>query len=340
MSGCLRSEVEWKPSVNYSRSCLEKNFASLNSWQTPIEGKYSQALLGRSESSNKLKVIEELSTQIRGLQTKLEKAYEEIERLKRFRNGSDGSEPVKNKMTELFSRGIGYRSVSERYVAQRRKNELTRKRSFPNMCYSNSEGNLQSLQVAENWKQSSYQSLTRNGSAELLEKDNDSLRSTLKKNKGHIIVSSDTVNRKSSRIHDSFPSSFNPFDLKDSVASISELSDPLPICEPRMEKLEFHESCFHAPSASGLPVNSHLDNEKDWIWNGNTFSDSTSLDEVVDSPFEGMRRDSFTYSDLSAAECFSDDVDSLSLGSILDDVAIDADEPIWSFGHLCSDWQL
>ncbi|EME27213.1 hypothetical protein Gasu2_19140 [Galdieria sulphuraria] len=340
MSSCVRSKIEWQSSVNPAGNRLEYIDGHLSFLGSPVEGMPSQTLLERSGSSNKLKVIEELSTQIRGLQTELEKAYEEIERLKRFRKSPEGVEQVKGVTSEEFlSQGVGYRSVSDYYLAQSRKNILTRKRSFPNMSYSNSEGNLQKLQQSESLKQPSYQSLSRNGSVDFLEKNNHSLSNAMKKSQAHMTSANDKSIKKSGRVKDSFAACYTA-DLKNSVASVSEVSDPLQVSEPGIAKSDFSHSCFRAPIASALQVNGQSSNEKEWIWNGSAFSESTSLDEIVDSPFGEMRRDSFTYSDLSGAECFSDDVDSLSLGSILDDVTINTDEPIWSFGHLYSDLQL
>jgi hypothetical protein len=306
--------MQWQPTVAYAGSRLEQPHVNRSMVQTPatLFGD-SQYPLRRSQSGSKLKVIEELSSQIKNLQTELERAYEEIDRLKSSWKGSKGCEFVKGSTGEepVASSIRQYQNVSDQDIGKRSKgNQMVRKRSFPSMEYNNSKDDLCDTQLVQSHKQPSIMGVR---SEILLEKASAAMKRECVALESSY-VPTEVFIRDSNSFNDIF-SSFSSADKDDRMASFATLPD----------RLRDFDGPF-STTAWG----------KDW--NPTTVSETTSSEDRLDS---SLRRDSFTYSDLSVAECFSDDVDSVSLGSIFDDVTIHSNDPIFgSFEHLYSDWQL
>lgn len=324
MSSC--SQREWQPNKFYSEGFFETTKSPINCLETPLDPLGSRPSLKRSQSCSKLKVIEELSLQIKCLQTQLEKAYEEIERLKRVGKVTNGLEHVKSAtMDNYFVPSVGHHCISEYYLTKSDAGKLERKRSFPTMSYRVSEKDLGELDSNEHHKHSFCRSSSGNNWDGWLTEDSTRhvANTAPRQAMWEINCSPNETVTESTLTNNSFKS-FIP-----ETAAMSELSDRLAMGEWTFLKDSFID--LSSPLCA---------NEKEsWNRDRSAYSDSTSLEGTVDN-YLGMRRDSFTFSDLSAAECFSEDVDSLSLGSILDDVTINADESIWSYGHSHSDWQL
>jgi len=284
--------MQWQPTVAYAGSRLEQPHVNRSMVQTPatLFGD-SQYPLRRSQSGSKLKVIEELSSQIKNLQTELERAYEEIDRLKSSWKGSKGCEFVKGSTGEepVASSIRQYQNVSDQDIGKRSKGNqmLVQSHKQPSIMGVRSEILLEKASAA-------------------MKRECVALESSC--------VPTEVFIRDSNSFNDIF-SSFSSADKDDRMASFATLPD----------RLRDFDGPF-STTAWG----------KDW--NPTTVSETTSSEDRLDS---SLRRDSFTYSDLSVAECFSDDVDSVSLGSIFDDVTIHSNDPIFgSFEHLYSDWQL
>ncbi|KAK4527707.1 hypothetical protein GAYE_SCF43G5633 [Galdieria yellowstonensis] len=284
--------MQWQPTVAYAGSRLEQPHVNRSMVQTPatLFGD-SQYPLRRSQSGSKLKVIEELSSQIKNLQTELERAYEEIDRLKSSWKGSKGREFVKGSTGEepVASSIRQYQNVSDQDIGKRSKGNqmLVQSHKQPSIMGVRSEILLEKASAA-------------------MKRECVALESSC--------VPTEVFIRDSNSFNDIF-SSFSSADKDDRMASFATLPD----------RLRDFDGPF-STTAWG----------KDW--NPTTVSETTSSEDRLDS---SLRRDSFTYSDLSVAECFSDDVDSVSLGSIFDDVTIHSNDPIFgSFEHLYSDWQL